>query len=84
MSVWCSGGGGPLEGRGHRFEPREPRSVATLHEKIRDLCVAGRWGSSTKIHSACCDLFAGAGGHPPAQIAISLGTRLRADGTEAF
>jgi hypothetical protein len=29
MSVWCSGRGGFAWGRGHGFEPRQPRSVAT-------------------------------------------------------
>jgi hypothetical protein len=37
MSVWCSGRGGFERGGGHRFEPRQPRSVATLHEKMCDL-----------------------------------------------
>jgi hypothetical protein len=37
MSVWCGGRGGFRRGRGHEFEPRQPRSVATLREKIRDL-----------------------------------------------
>jgi hypothetical protein len=37
MSVWCSGRGGFARGRGHGFEPRQPRSVATLREKMRDL-----------------------------------------------
>jgi hypothetical protein len=37
MSVWCSGRGGFTRGRGHEFEPRQPRSVATLREKMRDL-----------------------------------------------
>jgi hypothetical protein len=30
------------EGRGHGFEPRQPRSVATLHENLS----AGGWGLS--------------------------------------
>jgi hypothetical protein len=34
MSVWCSGRGGFARGRGHGFEPRQPRSVATLREKM--------------------------------------------------
>jgi hypothetical protein len=33
MSVWCSGKGGFVRGGGRRFEPRQPRSDATLHEK---------------------------------------------------
>jgi hypothetical protein len=41
MSVWCSGRGGFARGRGHGFEPRQPRSVATLREKICDLTGTG-------------------------------------------
>jgi hypothetical protein len=37
MSVWCSGRGGFARGRGHGFEPWQPRSVATLREKMLDL-----------------------------------------------
>jgi hypothetical protein len=54
MSVWCSGRGGFTRGRGHGFEPRQPRSVAILREKMRDLrlygdgWVAGWWGLSYK------------------------------------
>jgi hypothetical protein len=50
MSVLCIGRGGFARGRGHGFEPRQPRSVATLCEKMRDLrlddgdgWVAGQW-----------------------------------------
>jgi hypothetical protein len=55
MSVWCSGRGGFARGIGHGFEPRQPRSVATLREKMRDLrlgdgdgWLVGRWGLSYK------------------------------------
>jgi hypothetical protein len=41
MSVWCSCRGGFARGRGHGFEPRQPRSVAALREKIARL--AGGW-----------------------------------------
>jgi hypothetical protein len=44
MSVWCSGRGGFTRGRGHGFEPRQPWSVATLREKMRDLIMStGGW-----------------------------------------
>jgi hypothetical protein len=43
MNVWCSGRGGFARGRGHGFELRQPRSVATLREKMRDLRRVGGW-----------------------------------------
>jgi hypothetical protein len=46
MSVWCSGKGGFARGRGHGFEPRQPRSVAACDGG--DGWVAGRWGLSYK------------------------------------
>jgi hypothetical protein len=76
MSVQCSGRGGFARGGGHKFEPQQPRSVATLREKHvtcdGDEWVAGWWGHPPALW------FRGSGGHPPAKIVISTGIRLPA------
>jgi hypothetical protein len=36
MSVWCSGRGSFARGRGHGFEPGQPRSIVT-YAKTYDL-----------------------------------------------
>jgi hypothetical protein len=94
MSVWCSGRGGFARGGGHRFEPQQPWSIATLRG-------TGGWvaGWVALLSNFFCYLFpadskttvlAGtyvtrqhcgsgmAGGHSPAKIANSTGTRLLA------
>jgi hypothetical protein len=80
MSVQCSGRGGFARGGGHKFEPQQPRSVATLREKHvtcdGDEWVAGWWGHPPALW------FRGSCGHPPARIVISTGIRLPAGSDE--
>jgi hypothetical protein len=82
MSVWCSGRGGFARGRGHGFEPRQPRSVATLREKMRDLRRrrVGGWRTTASTETICAGTRSLADAppaskdpfYPPAQIVCGL------------